>query len=281
MDEISLRNALAMTPVKEFRYFPETGSTNDVALEWAQAGGPDGALVVADAQIAGRGRMGRTWFTPPGSALAFSLLLRPTPSEVEHIALFAPLGALAIASVFEQRYGMPVLIKWPNDILLECCRPNPAGLRKAAGILVETVWQDNLPLAVVVGVGINVAPEAVPPDDQVIFPATSVEQARFSGDTRPLKIKREELLAVLLNEMFTWREQLGSPEFFIAWERRLAFRGELVSIEQPGKPALTGRLLGLDPDGSLRLLVKDEPIGAQEQNILSIKAGDVTLRPAL
>ena len=79
MDERTLRKALSNIPLGGLRYFEQTGSTNDVALAWAAAGAPDLALVVAEEQTAGRGRGSHSWFTPPGAALAFSLVIRPLP----------------------------------------------------------------------------------------------------------------------------------------------------------------------------------------------------------
>ena len=77
MDEQSLQKALTNIPLGGLRYYEQTGSTNDIALAWAAAGVPDLALVLAEQQTAGRGRGSHSWFTPPGAALAFSLVLRP------------------------------------------------------------------------------------------------------------------------------------------------------------------------------------------------------------
>ncbi|MEN4100610.1 MAG: biotin--[acetyl-CoA-carboxylase] ligase, partial [Anaerolineaceae bacterium] len=115
---------LAGLPVSELRYFDSIGSTNDEALRWAEQGAPDAALVVADTQTAGRGRMDRRWVTRPGVALAFSLALRPTPVEASALGLFSPLGALAVAAALRENYGLLAEVKWPNDVLLErrkCC----------------------------------------------------------------------------------------------------------------------------------------------------------------
>src|SRR5688572_12632522 len=131
MDEKTLRKTLSDLPLREFRYFAQTGSTNDVALAWASDGAPDLALIYADEQTTGRGRMGRKWFTPPGAALACSLILRPKGRESENIGLFSGLGALALVRALK-KHGLSAQIKWPNDVLING--------RKTAGILVETVW---------------------------------------------------------------------------------------------------------------------------------------------
>jgi BirA family transcriptional regulator, biotin operon repressor / biotin---[acetyl-CoA-carboxylase] ligase len=96
MDEQTLRKALAGVPLADIRYFPSTDSTNTKALEWAQTGAKEYSLVIAEAQTAGRGRLNRSWVTTPGSSLAFSLILFPNAEETKRLALFSPLGALAV-----------------------------------------------------------------------------------------------------------------------------------------------------------------------------------------
>ena len=132
MDETGLREALKGLPIPDLRYLPVTGSTNDDAMAWLAEGAPDGALVIADQQTRGRGRLNRSWHTPPGAALAFSLILRPTEEEASHLAQFTALPSLALVDVLGGHYGLPVEIKWPNDVLLR--------RKKAAGVLNEVSW---------------------------------------------------------------------------------------------------------------------------------------------
>jgi BirA family transcriptional regulator, biotin operon repressor / biotin---[acetyl-CoA-carboxylase] ligase len=133
------------------------------------------------------------------------------------------------------------------------------------GILVEAAWMGSTVQNVVVGIGVNVAPQAVPPDDQVIFPATSVEDALGSP------VDRLELLRKILAQVFDWRARLGGPDFMQAWDAHLAFKEEWVEVQPPGQPAVTGKLAGLALAGDLRLTT---PAGT----VITVAAGD--LRPA-
>ena len=137
----------------ELHFYASIGSTNDRAKELAQGGAPEGTLVVADEQTAGRGRAGRSWFSPAGAGLAFSVVLRPAASRPEAIGVWTALGALATRAAL-LRLGTSPTIKWPNDVLLK--------RGKVAGVLAEAVWEDNAVTSVVIGIGGNVRPESVP-----------------------------------------------------------------------------------------------------------------------
>lgn len=258
MSERAIFDSLKDLPLPEVRFYPETGSTNQDALDWAAQGAPDLALIVADHQTAGRGRLGRSWFTPPGAALAFSLILRPALPQPDLLPLYSPLGALSVAMVLEQIYALQPLIKWPNDVLLN--------QRKVCGVLAESLWQGNVLQAIVLGIGINVAPASVPPPDQVLFPATCVEDA--VGKT----VNRWHLLAEVLKTVIHWRDLLTTPTFLTAWQQRLAFKGDKVRLENPGGETFEGILLGINPFGHLRLKMND---GSEQ----TFTVGDLKLRP--
>jgi BirA family biotin operon repressor/biotin-[acetyl-CoA-carboxylase] ligase len=275
--EEHLRSQIAGLPLGALRYFPSTGSTNTEALRWAEAGAPHLALVVANEQTAGRGRLGRRWFTPPGSALALSLLLRPQEvlrsaqnegkgkaqengdGEIACLALprLAGLGALAVCAALEQGYSLQPQIKWPNDVLL--------GGRKVCGVLAELSWQGQSPRAAVLGIGINIAPGSMPPEAVLRFPATCVE----CEVGQP--VDRWALLREVLSALLDWHPRLVTPEFRLAWESRLAYLGDRVQLLSEGRIEAEGRLLGLDPAGSLRLQL---PCGEER----SFPSGELRLR---
>ena len=249
---------LASLPLDELRYFDSIGSTNDEALAWATDRARDFSLVIADEQTTGRGRAGRKWVTPQGTALAFSLILRPAASEADSPTLFTGLGALALVDALKKR-GLKPQVKWPNDVLLN--------RKKVAGILVESVWTGDALDTVVLGMGVNLLAGSNPPDDELLFPATNVE-AELG---KPLK--REEFLRDILSALTAWRPKLSTGELVKAWEENLAFRGEQVHIWQGDEEPLAGRVIGLESDGSLRLLNNDK--------IVTVQFGEIHLRPAV
>ncbi len=265
MDEQTLRNALSSLPLGGLRYFVQTGSTNDVALAWAAAGAPDLALVYAEEQVSGRGRGKRNWFTPPGAALAFSLVLRPLPGEQQSIPLFTALGALAVCEALAAQ-GLQAEIKWPNDVLLN--------RRKVCGVLAESVWTGDKVDSIVLGIGVNITREAVPLADQLLFPATCLEAESSGHDQITHVIHQADLLHQILQAALYWRNLVAKDIFLHAWENRLAFRGEQVEIRTEGNPTRTGRVDGLEPDGSLRLL-------SPERQSFSVQYGEVHLRPVV
>lgn len=259
MNERELQKALSALPLGGLRYFESIGSTNDEALAWATEGAQDLSLVVADEQTAGRGRVGRKWITPPGSALAFSLILRPTEAERTHPARTTGLGALALSDSLRTR-GLAAQIKWPNDVLIKG--------KKVAGILVESVWTGEALDASILGMGVNVLAASVPPADQVSFPATSIEAES------DVPIERAELFGDILAALIGWRPKLGTDEFMRTWEDSLAFRGQQVTVTRDQNSRLKGELLGLEPDGSLRIRNK-------KGQVHKVQFGEIHLRPVV
>ena len=258
MDSVSLSAALRDVPLGGLRFLKTIGSTNDEAHSWAAGGAPDLSLVIADEQTAGRGRLGRKWSTPAGTALAFSLILRPTPAERIHPARVTGLGALALTDSL-QTMGLKPQIKWPNDVLLN--------ERKFAGVLVESIWSGPTLEAFILGIGANVSPGSVPPASKVQFPATSIESEGGRG------VDRVALLQGILRETLNWRSRLGTDEFIEKWGESLAFRGRQVQVWRTEETLITGEVAGLEADGSLVIRTRD---GARRP----VQFGEIHLRPA-
>jgi BirA family biotin operon repressor/biotin-[acetyl-CoA-carboxylase] ligase len=270
------------------RFFERIDSTNSEASRWMDEGAPHLALVVADEQTAGRGRLERRWYTPAGSALAFSLLLRPEDlrKEMKNFAkqggqapeipldeaIFrgTALGALAVYETLQEDYHLPAQIKWPNDVLV--------GGRKLTGVLAETHWKGDQLLAMILGIGINVAPESLPAQADLNYPATCVEEALWKTTGLPTKVDRVTLLRSALARLISWIPRMASEEFRRAWENSLAFRGEWVVVLQDtasgkeSQPPQEGQVLGIAPDGSLRLL-------SRSGDEFHVQVGEIRLRP--
>ena len=256
MNQQEIESSLSNLNLKAIRFFDSTGSTNDEALKWAKSGADDLSLVVAEEQTLGRGRMDRPWFTPPRTALAFSLILRPTYEEKVLLSRTVGLAALALADVL-QMLNLDPQIKWPNDILLNG--------RKLAGILIEATWVDDMVDNLVIGIGINVAKGAVPSTDIIGFPATSLEN--ILGYVPDRKV----LLHSILANIIALRPHIGTDSFMSAWEKKLAYYGRQVRVEMGGEKSVSGKVVGLEPDGSLRLIDDDG-------KSISVRFGDVRLR---
>jgi BirA family transcriptional regulator, biotin operon repressor / biotin---[acetyl-CoA-carboxylase] ligase len=256
MDTLVLHEALAGLGLGEIRYYDRIDSTNDEAMRWLEQGAPDLALVVADEQTAGRGRAGRRWFTPPGAALAFSLVLRRLPTAEQALASLTASGALAVSDALRLRFDLPVEVKWPNDVMIH--------RRKVAGILVELTWLGEQLQGAVLGIGVNVSRAAIPPSAELIYPVTCLEEESAMG------VDRLKLLNTIVERFLRRREQMSGPEIFAEWEKQLAYRGEWIQIVSQAE-SLPGRILGLNSDGSLRLLLAS---GREE----SVYSGDIRLR---
>lgn len=242
-----------------YRYLKSTGSTNADGLAWLADGAPDGAFIFADHQSAGRGRSDRKWVTNPKSSIAVSVILRLNQSEKERIQLFSALAGVAVALTLRNTYEIPAMIKWPNDVLINN--------QKTAGILTEADWDGQNLNGIVIGVGINILPDAIPPASAIQFPATCVQ----NHATRP--VNRYQILGLFLQNLFQLRKEISKPSFLNQWENLLAFRNETVYIKENDVTIFIGTLSGIESNGDLRLISK-------EGMIKKFTAGDVHLRPS-
>jgi len=222
----------------------EAGSTNALVADRAQDRGPEGLVIAAEHQTAGRGRLARSWETPPRSGLTFSVLLRPTAPPA--IWPWLPLLAGHAVSSALRATGFSSSVKWPNDVLLG------SGLeeRKVAGILVERVETPTGPAAVI-GIGINVG---MTTDELPVPEATSLAIAGEAPD-------RTDLLGAVLDHL--WDEyvewQDGGTEavarLAASYAEGCSTLGREVSVALPGGSTLTGRAVEIDQTG--RLVVVD------------------------
>jgi BirA family biotin operon repressor/biotin-[acetyl-CoA-carboxylase] ligase len=244
----------------EIHYFDSIDSTNRVALELARGGAAHGTTVVAECQTAGRGRLGRSFFSPAGANLYTSIVLRPEiNTAVAPTWILA--AAVAVAETIAQTVAEPdqVEIKWPNDILL-------SGL-KTSGILMELVAEATRVAFLVLGIGVNLNVDRNSFPDEFRDRATSlashggkpVDRLAF---TRRLFGNLEHTLGLCGERGF----EAVRPQF----EAIFRMPGQRVRVLQLDGPELEGTALGIDPDGALRI----RPERGEEIRVI---AGDVTL----
>ncbi len=232
----------------------QVGSTLDVLAELAAAGAPEGTVVIADHQTAGRGRFDRSWLAPPGTALLLSLLCRPPlmPERVGQVSMAVALGALdGLAASLPA--DVPLGLKWPNDVL---CR----GL-KLGGLLAEAAWTPAGRAEVRVGLGLNVgqAPDAVPPG--AISLAMVVD--RVPG--------RAALAAAILNAVDGhYGALLAGADLVERWAGHLTTVGQEV-VAHTAQGTLKGHATGVTATGALVLRLAD---GSEQ----ILHAADVSLQ---
>src|SRR5690349_11640792 len=263
LDAARLRRA-AIAPDglwREIDVVPSTGSTNADLLAQALRGEPEGVVLAAEEQTAGRGRMGRTWVAPPYAALTFSLLTRPDvpPARRGWLPLLA---GVAVATAVTELTGVEARLKWPNDVL--------AGEAKLAGILAEAAGD-----AVVVGIGLNVSTEPAELSQLLAAPGPGALRAASLRAAGATALNRDELLVAILagfeRRYRPWRQAGGDPDrsgLRPEYTRLSATIGRTVRAELPGGQALSGPAAGVDSDG--RLLVR-----VSSGSEVAVSAGDV------
>jgi BirA family biotin operon repressor/biotin-[acetyl-CoA-carboxylase] ligase len=226
-------------------YRDTADSTNDLAIDWLQSGAVHGSAVLADEQLKGRGRLGRTWYTPPGVALALSVILKP---DIEALSAIGIAGAVSVAMMCKGLGIEGVSLKWPNDVRIHG--------RKVCGILPEAVWQGDQLLGVVLGIGVNVSVQFTGDLSQT---ATSLA-AEIGRD-----LDRAELAADLIARVIGWSAKAGSDELFMQWRS---------SLDTIGRQVTVGEVAGLaiDVERSGALLIQQT--GGSVQRVF---AGDVML----
>lgn len=240
---------------RELVYFAETDSTNDRAHELAKAGAVEGTVVVADAQQAGKGRLGRRWESPSGVNLYLSIILRP-PIAPRFASQLTFLSAAAVARAITQITGLTPTVKWPNDVLLDGC--------KVAGLLNELDAETERIRYLVLGIGVNINMRREQFPDDLRYPASSLALA-CGGEVSRLLFART--LLQQLDALYSQYRSQGFKPILQAWQEHFALTGQAVEVDCQGR-VVRGRVVGLDDDGALLLRLAD---GRQER----ILAGDV------
>ena len=242
---------------REVYSYKTIGSTNETARRMAESGAPEGTIILADKQTKGRGRLGRSWHSPGGLGLYFSLILRPR-IPFDKVPALSLVAALSVCRVTDRLASLNSMIKWPNDCLI--------GSRKMAGILVEVSAElDRLSYAILgVGININHRKKDFPSELRSIATSIAIEAGR--------SIDRVGFLQKLIYEFeksynnFTrYGLRFIGPELV---ERSTVINRDITL--RIGKKKISGRAVGLDQNGALRMLTED--------GVRIISAGEVTLR---
>jgi BirA family transcriptional regulator, biotin operon repressor / biotin---[acetyl-CoA-carboxylase] ligase len=258
-----ISSALATTLVgRPLHYWPTVGSTMDEARRLAEGGAPEGTVVLADEQSAGRGRLQRSWWAPSGSSLLLSILFRPpfSPRQAQRLTTICSLAVCDALSevVGLQAANLNVGVKWPNDVLI--------GGRKVCGILTELDVLEQRIRHMIVGIGINVNVDlgSAPP---LMAPATSLSIEAGRPVSR-LKV----LVALLTGVERRYLALLEGQSFHHEWAERMTTLGHHVQVGSLSE-CWEGLAVGVDEDGALLVRAEDGSVGR-------VLAGDVTLRPA-
>jgi BirA family biotin operon repressor/biotin-[acetyl-CoA-carboxylase] ligase len=233
----------------------ELTSTNQRAQELAAEGAPEGLVVLAETQTAGRGRLGRRWESPGGVNVYCSVLLKPQipPRQAPQLTF---LSAVAVAETLRELCGLDARVKWPNDILV--------GGRKIAGLLNELIAETEQIHSLILGIGINVNMTADQFPEELRYPATSV---RIENDASQVRLPLVTLLLQRIDKLYAEFIDQGFAPLRRRWETYFDLLDRQVEVDL-GQRVISGVVGGLESDGALKLFLPD---GSVER----VLAGDV------
>ncbi len=246
---------------REVCYRPSIDSTNVLAVEMARNGAAEGTVIVADTQSRGRGRLGRSWVSPPGCNLYFSVVLRPSmvPAAIPQITLMT---AVSLCGVLSEAAALPIRIKWPNDLWV--------GGRKVAGILTEMSSEMDRIRHVVVGIGVNVnvAGDGLPEDLQRTATSLTLETG-----THWQRVSLFRGLLQALDRDYASFCQAGFAPFRSRFIERSMTLGRRIRVQMP-EGETGGLALDITEQGALR-------IRRDDGSVVDVLSGDVTVLPEI
>ncbi len=256
----SIRNALSKEPYKigsDLIFYDTIGSTNTVSAEFALKGCKEGTVIIADEQTTGKGRLGRKWISPTGKNLYMSIILRP-PISTRGATILTIMSAVACCIALRNITSLPVMIKWPNDLMV--------GYKKIGGILTEIKADiDKITYAIIgIGININLDIEDLPQDVREI--ATSIK------DLTGREFSRTEAIIEVLREMQKWYDTLlsnGKGEIISYWQDLSSTIGKKVKATIFNN-AYIGIAEAIDNEGLLILRLQDN-------TYMKIDAGDIAM----
>lgn len=233
-------------------YHTSCGSTQDIARQEAEGGAAEGTVVVAEEQMAGRGRFGRRWVSPAGKNIYFTLILRPEMGQLRRLGMITP---LAVCEALEEMTTLSPAIKWPNDLQI--------GGRKFGGVLIESELSGAASEYALVGIGINVNFDVSgEPEIAAIATSLMVESGKA--------LERELLLASMINRLEALYLSRDATSVHDAWKARLETLGQQIAVSFRGE-SWEGVAEDVDEHGSLLLRCPDG-------ELMTFEAGEVSLR---
>jgi BirA family biotin operon repressor/biotin-[acetyl-CoA-carboxylase] ligase len=224
---------------REIVSYKKADSTNDVAYSLAEKGMKEGSVIIAEEQARGKGRHGRQWVSPPKGGIYMSIILRPelAPNEIPKITLLA---AVAVSKAIRAATGLPALIKWPNDIMVDG--------RKVCGILTEMRAQQDSIDFVVLGIGVNVNTPV-----RSLPKGASSLKAELEEAGKETPVSRIELTRSIIGSVEKYYDILeagGAKSIIEEWKGLSAMLGSRVKVMLP-KRSFEGRAHDIDRDGAL------------------------------
>ncbi len=252
---------------RRIELFDSLPSTNREAVQLAQAEVEHGTVVAADSQTAGRGRLSRTWFSPSGTNLYCSVILRtarPPERLTEWLSWLPLVTALAVAEAIEQVSSIHVSVKWPNDLLIS--------ERKVGGILCESGTGTRSGPFQIIGIGVNVN------IDRNDWPADLRASATSIWDERKIVVDRNRLLAQLLHELEHCLDELaihGTSRLALAYHQRCTTIGHRVQATLANGEVLVGLAEGVGQDGSLRVQPQAAQLGSGTPEVIHLRVADI------
>ncbi len=240
---------------KEIHLYHEVASTNTLAMEMAAQGAQEGAVVIAETQTGGKGRLGRKWISPKGN-LYLSVVLRPAV-PAHRAPLVTLMGAVAVASAARSQYGVQASIKWPNDVLISG--------RKVAGLLTEMSAEQDRIKHIVLGIGVDVNMNTAELPEEIRSRTTTL--AAEAGR----RIDRNDLLRQILSALDHQYQIFlkNDVDVIREWETLNMTTGSRVAVSGLGE-TITGLAHGIDREGRLIIMLDGGGIRA-------VAAGDVTI----
>jgi BirA family biotin operon repressor/biotin-[acetyl-CoA-carboxylase] ligase len=263
----TINSTLATTWLgRRIELFDSLPSTNREAVQLAQADVEHGTVVIAESQTAGRGRLSRTWFSPPGANLYCSIILRtarPPERLTEWLSWLPLVSALAAAEAIEQVSSIRVSVKWPNDLL--------TSERKVGGILCESGTGTRSDPFQIIGIGINVN------GDEDDWPIDLRSSATSIWQERKMVVDRNRLLAQLLLELEHCLDELaihGTSRLALAYHQRCSTIGHRVQATLANGDVIVGFADGIGQDGSLRVHPQAQP-GSGTREVIHLRVADI------